>query len=182
MQPQFRRRASLFLLLRTTNSTTAPLQCLRPWFRMLGRASLEPRGSERLPAGRQGHSGRRRHRRRRVAPSRLAFSSSYFSGAVVYGLQQSAVRIGHVNSIGGDTALAALALADMQGMYLGLIPAIQFLFFPADRIRMDILANRSDIAAISISRTSLTSISIKIDTRTPIARWCASTEADCYLF
>ena len=148
---------------------------------MLGRASLEPRGSERLPAGRQGIAERRRHRRRRVA---LAFSVLFLLllGAVVYGLQQSAVRIGHVNSIGGDTALAALALADMQGMYLGLIPRDSILFFPADRIRMDILANRSDIAAISISRTSLTSISIKIDTRTPIARWCASTEADCYLF
>ena len=148
---------------------------------MLGRASLEPRGSERLPAGRQGIAERRRHRRRRVA---LAFSVLLLLlfGAVVYGLQQSAVRIGHVNIIGGDTALAALALADMQGMYLGLIPRDSILFFPADRIRMDILADRNDIAAISISRTSLTSISIKIDTRTPIARWCASTEADCYLF
>lgn len=147
---------------------------------MLGRASLEPRGSERL-------AERRRHRRRRVIFAFGVLLLLLF-GAVVYGLQQNAVRISHVNSIGGDImpagrqALAALALADIQGMYLGLIPRNSILFFPADRIRMDILAGRSDIAAVSISRTSLTSISIKIDTRTPIARWCVSTEADCYLF
>ena len=141
---------------------------------MLGRASSEPRGSERL-------AERRRHRRHRAIFAFGVLLLLLF-GAVIYGLRQGAVRIGHVTIIGGDSALAALALADMQGMYLGLIPRDSVLFFPADRIRTDILAGRSDIAAISISRTSLTSLSIKLDTRTPIARWCASTEADCYLF
>lgn len=151
---------------------------------MLGRASSEPRGSLSRQGSGERLAGRRRNRRRRGI---FAFGILLLLlfGVVIYGLRQSAVRIGHVNIIGGDNALAALALADMQGMYLGLIPRDSILFFPADRIRIDILADRSDIAAISISRTSLTSISIKIDTRTPIARWCGSSPnliEDCYLF
>ncbi len=44
------------------------------------------------------------------------------------------------------------------------------------------LAANSDIAAVSIFRNGLNSLSIKVDNRVPVARWCASLDGDCYLF
>lgn len=73
----------------------------------------------------------------------------------------------------------------LSGDYFGVIPRDSIFFFPEKRIRAIILSNHSDMAAVSISRSSLTSLSIKIDTRTPIARWCGSSPdriEDCYLF
>lgn len=145
---------------------------------MWGRASSE-RSSVRL--------GERRRTRRRVWFIVFAILLLLLLSATIYGLNQREVRIAHVNIIGGDSAFSLLALSTMVGDYMWLIPRDSILFFPEDRIRREILADHSDIAAVSISRSSLTSISIKIDTRTPIARWCglvptAGVEEYCYLF
>ncbi len=145
---------------------------------MWGRASSE-RGSERLAD--------RRRNRRRVWLIAFFILLLLLLSTTIYGLNQSEVRIAHVNIIGGDNTFSGLALSAMIGNYMGLIPRDSILFFPEDRIRRDILASNSDIAAVSISRSSLTSISIKIDTRTPIARWCGlvpTTGVDeyCYIF
>lgn len=143
---------------------------------MSERESLAARGSERLAT--------RRRTRRRRALFMFGVLLLLLFGAVIYGLRQSAVRIGHVNIIGGDNALTALALADIQGMYLWLIPRDSIFFFPASRIRADILAAHPGIAAVSIFRNGLTGLSIRVDNRVPIARWCvaSSTPEGCYFF
>ena len=146
---------------------------------MLARASSAPRSGERL-------AWRRRTRRRRTF---IAFCTLILIclGAAVYGLRQSAVRVAHVEVFGADPSLAEYATSAMQGWYLGLVPRDSIFFFPERRIRADILAAREDVAAVSIFRSSFTGITIKVDSRAPIARWCGpaptqEVEEYCYLF
>ncbi len=146
---------------------------------MLERASSAPQGSERLAA-------RRRQRRRRALIASFILLLLLLSAAI-YGLQQNAVRISHVEVSGSDGSLATLATNAMQGSYLGLIPRDSFFFFPASRIRSDILAAHPEVAAVSISRSGLTSISIKTNERVAVARWCGlaptvGVEEYCYVF
>lgn len=167
-------------------------------YRMSGRASSAEHSHARLPAGRQGLAERRRLRRRRilVASGVLFF---IFCGALVYGLWQEPMRIKQVTIYGADQSLASIATATMQGTYLGLIPRDSAIFFSRSRIRSAIISAHPDIAAISIFRTGLTGLSIRISDRVPIARWCggsfddsrnglATTSAEpgrmpsCYLF
>jgi hypothetical protein len=107
--------------------------------------------------------------------------------SIVYGLRQSAVRISHVEVFGADASFATYASDAMQGYYLGVIPRDSIFFFPEGDIRAAILAAHPDIAAISIFRSGLTGLSIKIDSRAPIARWCGlaptpSVDEYCYVF
>ncbi len=83
---------------------------------------------------------------------------------------------------GADASFADYAKHELQGNYLGIIPRDSIFFFPESRIRAAILAAHSDIAAVSIFRSGFTGISIKVDYRVPIARWCVSPERECYLF
>jgi hypothetical protein len=107
-------------------------------------------------------------------------------GGTVYELNQNAVRISRVQIYGADQSLAAIALATMQGNYLGIIPRDSTFFFSASNIRANLLAAHPEIAAVSIFRNGFTGLSIKMDTRVPIARWCGSsldaTTTDCYIF
>ncbi len=161
---------------------------------MSERVSLEPRGSERLPVGRQGLSERRRLRRRRVIIV-LTILIFVCLGAVAHGLGQSAVRISRIDVFGADATLAAYATSAMQGWYGGIIPRDSTFFLPAARIRAGILAAHPDIAAVSIFRNGLTGLSIRVDNRVPIARWCGTPSdasfgiststplgKDCYFF
>jgi len=146
---------------------------------MLERASLAERGSERLVE-------RRRTRRRRLGIV-FVILLLLLLAAVVYGLWQSSVRIARVDVYGADASLAAYAKDAIQGSYFGIIPRDSIFFFPASHIRTDILAAHLDIAAVSIFRSSLTSISMKMSERAPIARWCglaptAGVDEYCYVF
>ena len=87
------------------------------------------------------------------------------------------MRISHIKILGADQSFAEIASATMQGNYFGIIPCDSIFFFPASRIRADIIAAHPDIAAVSISRDGFTSISITINDRVPIARWCPSTDS-----
>ena len=93
----------------------------------------------------------------------------------MYGLWQSAVRISHIEVYGGDPSLVVYAQNAIQGSYFGIIPRDSIFFFPSSRIRSDILAAHLDIAAVSLSRNGLTNISIKVNDRVPIARWCGAS-------
>ncbi len=146
---------------------------------MSARASSGLRSTERLAA-------RRRTRRRRAFVV-LIILILVLLGAAVYGLRQSAVRISHVEVFGGDPTLATYASETMQGSYFGLIPRDSIFFFPAQNIRAKILAANSDIAAVSIFRSGLSSLSININLRAGIARWCGlasafGTASECYVF
>ncbi|MBT9175554.1 MAG: Cell division protein FtsQ [candidate division WS2 bacterium] len=155
---------------------------------MWGRASSTAHDSSSARAGER-LKKRRRSRRRHLLIA-LAVFLLIVSGALIWGFWQSAVRISHIQIFGADQSFAAYATNAMQGSYLGMIPRDSTFFFPASRIRANILAAHSDIAAVSIFRDGLTGISIKINDRAPIARWCGSTldatrlnlGADCYLF
>ncbi|MDE1919641.1 MAG: hypothetical protein KGH56_02990 [Patescibacteria group bacterium] len=131
---------------------------------MWGRASSALQGSDRL-------ASRRRKRRLRLVIA-CVLLLALLLWAAVYGLWQPFVRISSVGVVGADASLADVAKEDMQGAYFGIIPRDSILFFPASRIRADILAAHPDFAAISIPRTGLSSITIKIDNRVPIAEWC----------
>ena len=160
---------------------------------MSERVSSELRGSlsrqgrdERLSTGRQGFAARRRSKRR-YAFFALVFLILIAIGGLIWGLQQSNVRIARVEVFGADQSLADIALKAMRGTYLGIIPRDSIFFFPASRIRADILAAHSDIAAVSIFRNGLTGISIKMNDRVPITRWCGlsptpGVEPYCYVF
>ena len=95
--------------------------------------------------------------------------------ALIWGLQQSAVRISHIEVLGADASFSSYATNTMNGWYLGIIPRNSIFFFSEERIRTDILSAHMDIAAVSIFRNGFTGISIKTDYRVPIARWCGST-------
>lgn len=163
---------------------------------MSGRRSSEPRGSEALPAGRHGRQGlaerRRRRRRRSILASCIILCTVFV--ATLYGLQQNAVRISQIQVFGADSLsgggrepLADIARRALQGDYFGVIPRSSIFFFPASRIRAEILSAYPEVAAISISRDGLTGISLKMSARVPVARWCglAPTEGAaeyCYVF
>jgi hypothetical protein len=114
--------------------------------------------------------------------------------ATVYGLRQPAVRVATIDVFGQppsqsefEPLLSQYARVAMQGYYLGIIPRDSVFFFPREAIREQILAEHKEIAAVSIFWSSLTSISIKVDVRTAIARWCGiaptpGVEAYCYVF
>ncbi len=103
--------------------------------------------------------------------------------ALAFGLRQSAVRISHIEITGADKSLAGVATEAMRGNYLGVIPRDSIFFFPENNIRANILSLHPEFAAISISREWMTGLSIHIENRVPIARWCGdATTTDCYLF
>lgn len=158
---------------------------------MLVKKSSAERGS----LSRQGRGTRLAGRRRRLQRRGLiAFGIVLviLLGALIWVLWQSPVRIVHVQIFGADQSLAEIADTEMRGSYLGVIPRNSTLFFPADRIRADLLATHLEIAAVSLFRNGLTGLTIKIDNRIPVARWCGSdAEKDlrsnlvasgCYLF
>jgi cell division septal protein FtsQ len=112
---------------------------------------------------------------------------AFVLGVGIYGLWRQSARISHVTIYGADQSLAELATREMSGSYFGIVPRDSTFFFPASRIRTSIVAAYPDIAAVSIFRNGLTGLSIKLDYRVPIARWCglaqtAGVDEYCYLF
>ncbi len=146
---------------------------------------MAPRSVERLPAGRQGLTERRRLRRRSGRIAFFILLLLMLAGAV-YGLRQSAVRISHIQISGTSVDLTHYATEAMQGMYLWLVPRDSFFFIPEGRIRSAILADYPGFAAVSIVHTGLTGISITVTERTVVARWCGVVRSDlttdCYVF
>jgi hypothetical protein len=96
----------------------------------------------------------------------------------IYELNQSAVRISRITVYGRDQSFADIAMSAMQGSYLGIIPRDSTFFYPASRIRAGIIDAHPDIAAVSIFRSGLDGLSIKVDDRVAIARWCGLTPSD----
>lgn len=131
---------------------------------MLGRASSVPHANDRFTA-------RRRLRRRRVF-SAILFVIFLILGAILYALRQDAVRITHVQIYGADQSLSEVALGALRGSYLGIIPRDSTFFYSGSSIRNAIIAEHPDIAAVSLFRSGLTGLSIRINNRAPVARWC----------
>jgi hypothetical protein len=122
------------------------------------------------------HARRRKNRRRALIA--LCIFIFLLLCASVWGLRQHSVRISHIEIINGDTSLATIATAAMQGTYFGIIPRDSIFFFPEDRIRANILSAHPELAAISLSRQWMTGLSITAQERVPIARWCGTQGSD----
>jgi len=116
---------------------------------------------------------RRRKRRRRVLVAFVVLLIA-LCGAGLYGLWQPAVRISHVEIYGADPALATTAQDALYGSYLGVIPRDSILFYSANAIRSAITREQPDVAAISIFRSGFDGLTIRVNSRTPIAYWCPS--------
>lgn len=146
---------------------------------MSGRASLEERRAhDRFVA-------RRRLRRRRfgIVAGILGIAAL---AALLYGLWQRPVRISSVTIYGADQSLSELAREAMSGTLFGIVPADSTFFAPIGRIRARLMAAHPDIAAVSIFRDGFTGLSIKVDERMPVARWCGLAPGagapSCYFF
>lgn len=170
---------------------------------MSERALSASRGSDRPVRRDERGAGRlavrRRVRRRRFLIT-LGVLSLLLCAGVLYGLQESMVRISHIEISGADQSFADIAKEAMQGSYFGIIPRDSIFFFPASRIRADIIHQHPDIAAVSIFRNGFSDLSINVSSRVPIANWCGTplastspmgvltsevsptTSGDCYLF
>jgi len=153
---------------------------------MWGKQSLMERGSAR-PARRDdrgagrlaqhqirfgaGLAERRRTRRRRAVIALVIVILLSVAG-ILYELRLDGTRISHVQIFGGDPSFADIATRAMQGSYFGIIPRNSTFFYPGSRIRAAIIDAHPDIAAISMFRNGVTGLSIKVNDRVAIARWC----------
>jgi len=138
--------------------------------------------------------GPRRQRNRRRAYVALGVILVLLTVGIIYELNQPALRVSDIIVYGADQSFAGIALKAMQGRYLGLIPRDSIFFFPASSIRADIISLHPDIAAVSLFRNGFTGLTIKVNDRVPIARWCGSTSSpqaasstrsnlvNCYVF
>ncbi|MDO8623847.1 MAG: hypothetical protein Q7R54_00620 [bacterium] len=135
---------------------------------------------------------RRRLRRRRVL-ALFCVLLAVLLGAFIWLTWQSSVRISHIEVSNADSRILALVQSKITGTYLGIIPRNSFFFIPEHAIRIAIIEADPGIQAVSISRTSVTSLTILLHERVPIARWCGSTSSPqaaliptdgeyCYLF
>lgn len=125
-------------------------------------------------AGRSSDLGARRRLRRRRGLIAFGILILALLAGGLYELHRPFARISRVQVFGADQSLADIATSAMQGSYLGIIPRDSTLFYPASTIRADILAAHPDYAAVSLFRSGLSGITIRIDTRAPVARWCGA--------
>jgi len=116
---------------------------------------------------------RRRKRRRRLLYACVILLLLLLT-ASIYGLWQPAVRISRVQIFGADPSLASTAQEALKGSYAGVIPRDSILFYSANAIRSAITREQPDIAAISIFRNGFDGLTIRVNSRTPIAYWCPS--------
>lgn len=153
--------------------------------------------SGRLTSTERSHERLAERRRKSRSRGTLVFAVLFLIlfGVLVYGFWQKPVRITHITIYGADQTFAATAFTAMSGSYFGLMPRDSAFLYSGTRVRAAILAQDPTIAAVSIFRDGLTGLSIKIDYRVPIARWCGSVPAlalststapgassDCYVF
>lgn len=126
---------------------------------------------------------RRRRARKRVLVL-LAVLFLVLLGASVYALWRPELRIRDVSIQAADAAsLDPLVKGAVAGNYFGILPRDSFFFFPKEAIRQAILNAYPDISAVSISRTSLTSIEVSTIERVSAFNWCGAAPDDsapCY--
>lgn len=108
-------------------------------------------------------------------------------GAIFWWLWQPSARISTITVFGGDQALASYAQVAMRGTYLYILPRDSAFFYPGHQIRVAILKDHPELAAVSLFTEGVSALSIKVIPRTPVARWCGlaptpGVEPYCYLF
>jgi cell division septal protein FtsQ len=120
----------------------------------------------------------RRRRARKLLTIAAIFLTAVLIGSILYMLWLPGFRIQEVRASGPDTDLvASTAKQSLAGSYLHLIPHDSIFFFPEGAVRDAILAADPVVQAVSISRSSLTSISINSIPRSMAFWWCGQTRA-----
>ncbi len=117
--------------------------------------------------------GDRRHSARMRVIGVLGILTVFLGILVVVALWQGAVRVSHIHIDNDNQSLIAVVKKTMSGTHF-LIPNNSIFFLSESSIRRAVLQAQPTIAAVSISRTGFDSISVALDMRTPLARWCGT--------
>jgi predicted nucleic acid-binding Zn ribbon protein len=131
----------------------------------------------RTPKGHENESlkvRRQRERRRSILMYCIGIIAAV---AIIFGVfWWHGVRIQGIRTLGIETeGMNTIASQVIQGNYHYVIPRDSIFFFPKNEIRTDILHQYPDISAVSISRTSLSTISIQSIPREAALTWCGAT-------
>jgi cell division septal protein FtsQ len=146
---------------------------------MLERRSSAAEGSERL----------KERRRRGRYRTRILFGILLILliGAFMWLTWQPYIRIQHISVSNSDSAIFSLVQEKLVGSYFGIVPHDSFFFVPEHAIRAAIIAANPGLQAVSIQRDGFTSLTISLNERVPVARWCGLEKTEgaaeyCYLF
>ena len=104
----------------------------------------------------------------------LVWSLSYLSSIPRFTIQNVIVS---GNSFVSTDSVLSVANTALQGKYLGLFARANFLWYPKSEILNTLQYSNSWIDTITIDRTNLTTIEIKIKERVPVAVWCGLSRA-----
>lgn len=131
----------------------------------------------RIQKGRENEPLKIRRRRERRRNLFIGFILLIIAAIAILGsFWWQGVRIQAVQTSGIDTdGMQAIVTTVLHGTYRYVIPRDSIFFFPKEEIRADILKQYPDIAAVTISRTSLSTISISSIPREAALTWCGTT-------
>jgi len=110
-------------------------------------------------------------------------------GAAIYGLWRPEVRISDVRAkdIPDTEGAALLAKESITGRYFGMLPRDSIFFYPEEAMRTAVLAGYPSLSAVSVTRTSFTSVTVSGTRRVAAFYWCGEsaaafsvTNAACY--
>lgn len=94
-------------------------------------------------------------------------------------LQISEVRISGNSAIAKSQLENAVSLV-LSDTYFGIIPKKSSLFLPRTSIATAVSSLSHRIKEVSVDRTGLTTLEIRVIEREPVALWCGPTTIDCY--
>jgi hypothetical protein len=132
---------------------------------------VQPRGSK------ESLRKRRSRSRRRGILITLVFLI-LLAGGLIYLFKQPFVRIQNIGETGySSQAVADAARAAMGGVIYGIIPRDSVFFFSKADIMAAVLQADSNIAAVSVTRSGLTGITLAIIPRAQSYVWCGASVA-----
>lgn len=130
----------------------------------------------------------RRQRRRVFLISSLAVVGLTLVVGALFGIQHSSVRIAEVAIVGVERAphdLIQKSVSDtLVGSYFFIIPKNSIFFFPKSSIEKTLRNSFHVVNEVSVVRSRLNAIAVKVKERTPIALWCGSESVEaenCFL-
>ncbi len=132
-------------------------------------------------------TGKAAKKRREQLYMRVGIGSALFFVCVIgilLGLRHESIIITNVHVEGHkvlqESDVRAIAQKELTGSYAYLIPKASAFFYAKKSIENALLTTHKRIKNVSIQRSSLTSISIRITEREPVALWCTDDEVTCY--
>lgn len=77
--------------------------------------------------------------------------------------------------------IAAIGMRQLEGSYFYVVPRNSIFFYPAQAIQKEIEDTYARVRDVSVSYRSATSISIRLEERTPVATWCGEGSSCVFL-